>query len=258
MYEGDPRRGQLINSQAARDGLDLLELPTHLATHAIHTLELCHFHLPSVDEAYLAALRAALNDAGVELFSVLIDAGDVGQADDAARQADVAWMAAWIEIAARLGAGHARISPGHSPPEPAVIDRVAGELAGLACAGREHGVRVITENWHAFGREADALLAVLDACDEPVGLCVDFGNAEGEGKYELLAKLLPRATSIHAKGRYDDAGRLDAAELTRCLDMAGDAGFAGPVSLIYGQTHDEWTGLAELRQVVGRYAPSRT
>ncbi|MEX0885669.1 MAG: TIM barrel protein [Phycisphaeraceae bacterium] len=254
MYQGDPRLGQLVNTQAARDGLDLLALPGRLAAHGIATLELCHFHLPAVDADYLGRLRTALDEASVELFSLLIDAGDIGHADDAQRQADAAWIASWLQIAGRLGASHARVAPGHTAPDETVIERVAGELAALSRVGQAHGVQVITENWHAFNREADALLAVLDRCDEPVGLCADFGNAEGENKYALLGKLLPRATSIHAKARYDDAGRIDGTDLARCMDMAREARFDGPVSLIYADTSDEWAGLAVLHDVVRPYA----
>ena len=39
-----------------------LELPARVAEFGIHTLEICHFHLPSVEKSYLAGLRAALTE----------------------------------------------------------------------------------------------------------------------------------------------------------------------------------------------------
>src|SRR5947209_5352735 len=57
--------------------LSLLELPAHIARFGISTLEICHFHLPSLDKGYLAELRGALAAAHVELFSLLIDDGDI-------------------------------------------------------------------------------------------------------------------------------------------------------------------------------------
>ena len=57
--------------------IPLLELPARVAEFGINTLEICHFHLPSVEKTYLAELRAALAAADVELFSLLIDDGDI-------------------------------------------------------------------------------------------------------------------------------------------------------------------------------------
>ena len=48
--------------------ISLLELPARVAEFGIRTLEICHFHLPSVEKTYLAELRAALASADVELF----------------------------------------------------------------------------------------------------------------------------------------------------------------------------------------------
>ena len=47
----------------------------------IGTLEICHFHFPDTDATTLRELRAALDVAGVELFSILIDMGDISNAD---------------------------------------------------------------------------------------------------------------------------------------------------------------------------------
>src|SRR5262252_1542408 len=58
----------------------LLELPARVAAVGIRTLEICHFHLPSRDPSYLGELRKALDAAGVELFSLLIDDGDMTDA----------------------------------------------------------------------------------------------------------------------------------------------------------------------------------
>ena len=40
--------------------ISLLELPAHVAEFGIRTLEICHFHLPSVEKTYLAELAPHL------------------------------------------------------------------------------------------------------------------------------------------------------------------------------------------------------
>jgi hypothetical protein len=49
-------------------GVPLLSLPTQLVQHGITILELCHFHLPTTELAYVHAVREALQAAGVELY----------------------------------------------------------------------------------------------------------------------------------------------------------------------------------------------
>ena len=57
--------------------LTLLEMPAELTAHGVNTLDLCIQHIPSIDPSYLAELRAALKEANIELFQLLIDLGDV-------------------------------------------------------------------------------------------------------------------------------------------------------------------------------------
>src|SRR6266568_5852710 len=68
-----------------RGAISLLELPAHVARFGISTLEICHFHLPSLDKTYLAELCSALDAAHVELFSLLIDNGDITHPQHAER-----------------------------------------------------------------------------------------------------------------------------------------------------------------------------
>ena len=106
-------------------------MPAAMAAHGIGTLELCHFHLPSTDADYLAAFRQALADHGIELYSVLIDTGDLVAPDPARQAADRATIAGWLPIAAALGASRVRIDAGAGLAGGEEIDR-AGAPAGPA------------------------------------------------------------------------------------------------------------------------------
>jgi len=231
--------------------LDLLHVPAAMAEREIRTLELCHFHLPRRDDDYLAELRAAIEDAGVELFSVLIDHGDITQPDEAQRVADLKLNKGWIDIAAKLGATHVRIDGGKQEPSEITVARSVAGLDELAAHARQQGVSAITENWHATTKQPDVLPDIHDRCREPVGLCVDFGNANGTAdKHETIARLMPRATSIHAKAEYDDDGELNVDDLHRSVDVVRQHDFNGPMSLIYSEAGDRWPGIEKLRQAI--------
>ena len=55
----------------------LLGLPSVLANHGYHRLEIVSFHLRSRDPIYLAELKDQLRIANVRLQTLLIDAGDI-------------------------------------------------------------------------------------------------------------------------------------------------------------------------------------
>jgi sugar phosphate isomerase/epimerase len=234
-----------------RSGVPLLELPALLREHGITTLEICHFHLPATDAAYLRSLRERLAAAEIELFSVLIDAGDIVAPDQGQRDADIAFTRQWIDHAAALGAERVRIDAGRQPPTPDVIQSSAQQLRACAEYAATQGLRVSTENWHATSQDPTALLAILDQCGGQVGLCADTGNAEATAdKYDTLAQLLPRATSIHFKARYTPAGEIEQGDVQRCLALIRENAFDGIVTLIFDQKRDEWGGIARLREAL--------
>jgi sugar phosphate isomerase/epimerase len=260
-YQVDPATGQLISQTDTPSQLSLLEIPGQIAAQSIKTLEICHFHFPRVDEGYLAELRAALDEAGVELFSILIDSGDITHPDLVEREEHLGWIRAWLAVAGRCGAGHARVIAGKAEIEPGpgslqdhpAIRLSAENLRALAHLGREHGVQVITENFQPLANRPAQLLAILALCEGEVGLCADFGNFHGPAKYDDLAAILPQADSVHAKAHYLQAGAMDRTDFVRCLELSRQTGFHGPYSLIFDGPGSEWDSLAEIKAVVEEY-----
>lgn len=241
--------------------ISLLELPARIAGLGLKTLEICHFHLPRLDQGYLAELRAALAQAGVELFSILIDAGDITQPDPARRAEELTWIRSWLEVAGRCGASHARVIAGDAElkakggdlRDHPLIRLSVENLHSLARFGQDQGVQVITENFRALTERPETLLAILDLCEGEVGLCADFGNYKGPAKYQDLAAILPQADSVHAKAHYVQAGEMAQDDFVRCLELARQTNFAGPYSLIFDGPGDEWDSLAEMKRVVETY-----
>ena len=99
----------------------LLDLPNAMRERGFADLDICHFHLPRTDDAYLDELRGRLDAAEVRVFTFLVDDGDLSAADDAARERDVAATKAWIDVAARLGARYVRVAAGLTAAPPAML-----------------------------------------------------------------------------------------------------------------------------------------
>lgn len=247
-HDPDGRGGFTNRSRDAPDILHLLDLPAEAAAHGIRTVELCHFHFPSTSPEYLARLRTGLAQSGVELFSVLIDGGDISAPDEAARDRDLAMVRGWVDVASTLGAGCVRIVAGEGPLAPDAVDRCVRQLCALAAYAADSGVRVLTENFRRLAARPEVCLQILDRCDGRVGLCADFGNFPAASRAADLAAVLPRADSIHAKADYP-GGRIDAGAYRQLLRLALDAGFDGPASLIYQDDGDTWSRLRELKDL---------
>ncbi len=244
-----------LHQRLTKQNIPLLDLPVEVAAHGLSKLEVCHFHLPRTDADYVDRLRGALDKAGVELFTLLVDTGDLTAADPQKRAEDEALIAGWVDIAARCGAARVRVIAGESAPTPdeAALALSAAALGRLADRAEAGGVRLVTENWHALLDRPKEVLALLDRMGGRVGLKLDFGNWRGARKYTDLAAIASRAECTHAKAFFSEAGQMDAADFTRCLQLCRDAGFGGPHILIYDSGGDEWACLDEMYEAVLPY-----
>ena len=251
-FYGPDDGSQIPVATHGRGKVSLLELPACVAEFGINTLELCHFHIPSLDKGYLSELRSALAEANVELFSLLIDHGDITHPEYADR--DRVWIGEWIEIARLLGATCARAIAGKADPSEEALEMSGNGLQRLAERAEANGVRLMTENWFPVLSTPKNVLTLLDRLDGEVGLCLDFGNWTGETKYADFEAIAPRAESCHTKAHFTAPGEMDRDDYVRCLDLTEDAGFSGPHTLIYdGPGDDEWEGLTIEREVVQSY-----
>lgn len=237
---------------SSQQGLSLVELPAKLADFGIHTLEICHFHLASQDRGYLHEVRGALADAGVEPFTLLIDAGDI--VDPVHGDRDLEWISGWLELAAELGVERSRVIAGKLAATPETLATSIHGLRILAERAEALGLRLTTENWLGLMASPTQVLQVLDALEGRLGLCVDFGNWRGADKYDDLTQIMPRAESFHAKCHFEEDGSMDREDFVRCLELARVATQAGPYTLIYdGPNADEWAGLDAERALVMPY-----
>lgn len=245
---GKPNSGAVATYGSG--SITLLDVPARLVSMGIFGFEICHFHLPSRSQTYIDELRQALKSAGVELLTLLIDDGDITHPEHGQR--DMEWIAGWIETAGQLGAKRARVVAGKSQPSAEALERSKAGLSKLVEVGKANGVRIITENWFDLLSTPDAVQQVMDAVD--IGLLADFGNWKGLSKYDHLAAILPRAESCHAKCSFIAEGQPDSEDYRRCLDLAREANYSGPYSLIYdGVGEDEWAGITIERELVRPY-----
>jgi hypothetical protein len=244
---GDPDAYMI--APAAGDGTTyLLDVPAKLAAMGIRTMEVCHFHLPANEPGYYEDFRQALDEAGVELWSLLIDDGDLTHPEHGAR--DAAWVQGWLDVAGILGARCARVIAGKQQPTPENIEAARVRLLDLALAAYVRGVRLLTENWFALLSRPEHVHALLSGTNRMVGLTFDFGNwggPEKPEKYEMLTGIASLAEGCHAKCNFAETGEADWDDFARCCDLLRGASYAGPFTLVASNPRDIWAGIAEQR-----------
>jgi hypothetical protein len=237
---------------ADEGAVDLLDLPARIREFGLGRMELCHFHIPSVDDEYLKKLRGALEASNVELWSLLCDDGDITHPQNGAGW--VEWNRKWIDVAAALGSRHARIIAGKQEPTRENLELSRDRLRELASHAQERGVRLFVENWFSLLPSSTEVLWLLGELDGAVGFNIDFGNWPKPRRYEHLPLVAHMAESSHTKCAFPAPREPDVEDFEACLGYLRDAGFSGTHTLIYDSPDsDEWGHLEIERDIVLRY-----
>ena len=237
--------------------LPLTNLPARLAAMGLQACELGHFHLPALetirnDDA--AEIRQAFERAGVVLWSLLVDYGDISAADPQRRDADRAYIAGWVRLAARLGARHVRVVAGEgSPYDEAAIDRAVAALDELATLGRSLDVGILTENFRRLASTPEVCTQICMRLQGRVELTADFGNFPKATRAAALAQILPFARSVHAKPDLDAQGNLDTDGFDALLDLVADTHFSGAYTVVYEGPQDQWVGIQSTAERIRRH-----
>lgn len=239
---GDPE-GRLMPPRDSAS-LDLLHLPRELARRGITTMELCHFHLPSTSACYLDEWAAAREEAGVALWSLLIDDGDLNHPEFGDRDRD--WIIGWIDKASQLGAQCVRIIGGKQPLTDESLAKSIAQFKIIAMEAYVRGVHVMTENWFPTLSTPEAIHTLMEETGGSIGMTFDFGNWGGPDKYSNLEQIAEYAEGCHAKWDSDE-------DFLRCLELTRAAEFAGPYTLVYGEPGNVWESLERQRALVLPY-----
>lgn len=245
-------RTQAIRLQEQPSLLELTELPAAANAHGLAYLELCHFHFPSLDEAYLKELRQAFAEARVVFHTLLVDYGDIASPDPYRRESDLKYLAEWIDAASRAGASAVRIVAGEQPgSDAAAVARSVQALRELRRHARGKGIEVVTENFRELtAHSVQAWSEVMDGVGSGFRTVVDFGNLSADEQLSGVRYGAPLAHSFHAKPPYSEGGELLAEPFLAQLSIAEQLGGETPVSIIFDRDGDMWEGIERIKNVM--------
>ena len=228
---------------------DPMEFPQMAAEYGVNSIELVNtFYYGKADDmAYWEAFKQKCDEAGVTVGLIMCDVlGNLGDADEAARQQAVENHYKWVDVAKFLGAHSIRVNAaGSGTAEEVALNAIDG-LSKLGEYGASQGVNIIVENHGGYSSDGQWLSGVMEGVGMAnVGTLPDFGNfcvergpeytcAVEYDRYVGMAELMPFAKGVSAKANVFDANGNEAnMDYLQLMQIVKDSGFKGYVGIEY-------------------------
>jgi len=237
------------------------DLVTKAVEWEIDGLDMTVYWLPTTERQWLLDLRRKAFRMGVEIYSISVRT-ELTKSVQADRDAQVAEIRKWVDVAAALGAGHIRIFGGNVPkgvPEEQAVPWVVeclkrgGEYAG------QHGVILGLENHGGICTRAERILEMVRKTDSPwVAINLDTGNFRTEA-FQQIETCLPYAANVQVKAEmtFDD-GQRGPQDWDKVVSMIAASGYKGYLALEYEAKEPAPTAvprlLGQLKQLTRKYS----
>lgn len=211
---------------------DLVRLAVELD---VDGLDLTVYWFPNTSDEFLLPLRRLAYKNGVEIYSISIRS-DMCRPTEELRDREVAWLERWVEVAARLGAGHIRVFGGDVPngaTEDQAAEWVTSTLKRAAEYSGRKGIILGLENHGGITSKAERVVQIVKAVNSPwVGINLDTGNFENN-TYAQIEACVPYAVNVQFKTEISENGKKLPSDWNRVLTMLAKGGYKGYLALEY-------------------------
>ena len=211
---------------------DLVRLAVKLD---VDGLDLTVYWFPNTSDEFLLPLRRLAYKNGVEIYSISIRS-DMCRPTEDLREREVAWLERWVEVAARLGAGHIRVFGGDVPKgstEDQAAEWVINILKRAADYSGRKGVILGLENHGGITSKAERVVQIVKEVNSPwVGINLDTGNFESD-TYRQIEACVPYAVNVQFKTEIRENGKKLPSDWNRILAMLAKGGYKGYLALEY-------------------------
>ena len=220
-------------------------------------LDLTVYWFPGTSDEFLLPLRALAYRNGVEIYSISIRT-NMCRPTQELRDQEVAEVRKWVDVAARLGAGHIRVFGGNVPKgetEDPAAEWVVDVLRRAAVIAGSKGVILGLENHGGITSRAERILQIVKSVDSPwVGVNMDTGNFEKDA-YRQIDMILPHAVNAQFKSEIrDENGQRGHADWGRIMGMLARHGYRGYLALEYEAQEDPLTAVPRLTRELNELA----
>lgn len=264
---------RLLNNHVMKrgEGLSLLELCEFCARHDFDGIDATGYYFPGYRDRQLPTdlfvyeLKRRAFDLGLGISGTGVG-NNFTVADAAARAKDIAWIKAWVEVAAKLGAPVLRVFAdtqmrnadwkiaSNNASRDEVEKYIADAVRECADYAAKFGVIIGVQNHGDFLRTADDMISLLRRVDSPwCGAIVDTGFFRAADPYAEMAKAAPYAVNWQVKQSPLGIEKVAEApmDLPRLVKLVLASGYRGylPIETLSprgsGQTYDPYKTVPE-------------
>ncbi|MDQ1409408.1 MAG: hypothetical protein QOJ41_1143 [Acidobacteriaceae bacterium] len=242
--------------------LELKDFPAHVAEKFnVKKIEPWSDHFRSLDQHYLAEVRAGVQKAGGMIVNIAVD-GDHSPyaADKAEREKSVTFSKQWVDAAATVGSPSIRSNMAKSSDSEPNAQRAADTLSQVVDYAARQNIIVNLENDNPVSEDPFFIVQVIEKVNNPwLRALPDFANSlvtgHGEHAYQGLQAMFALAYNIsHVKAlETNDQGEEFRVDMPKTFGMMRAAHYKGYCSMEFDSPGDPYKGTKELIESTIKY-----
>ncbi|MGH9674544.1 MAG: sugar phosphate isomerase/epimerase family protein [Bryobacteraceae bacterium] len=215
-------------------------------------LDVTVYWFPSTEDSFLMPLRGLAYRHGVELYSIAVRT-EMCRPTVEMREKEINEVRKWVDVAAKLGAGHIRVFGG-TVPKGESEDTAAGWVVEILKRASEYagakGVILGLENHGGITARAERILDIVTKVNSRwVAVNLDTGNFSTNA-YQQIETMVPYAANVQFKSEVrDDKGQRVESDWDRIVAMLAKGGYQGYLSLEYEAREDP---VAAMPRLIGK------
>jgi sugar phosphate isomerase/epimerase len=243
-------------------GMDLTDFAAEVVKKFdVHNIEPHSRHFRSLDSAYLASFREALEKSGVKVVDIAVDGPDsIYDPDPATRNKAVDYGKKWVDVAVAIGSPSIRTHIEGSPHSAPDVQRTAQNLREVVEYGAGKNIVINLENDDLVSEDAFFLVKVMETVDHPyLHALPDFANSMLSGNadfnYRALQAMFKHAYCIcHVKdGEDGDEGKHVNIDLKKSFEVLKASGYRGYCSMEFDAKGDPYAPTSKLIEKTVQY-----
>jgi L-ribulose-5-phosphate 3-epimerase len=232
---------------------DLVRLAVELE---VDGLDLTVYWFPNTLDTFLLPLRRFAYKNGVEIYSISVRT-DMCRSTAEAQAREVAGIQRWVDVAAKLGAGHIRVFGGNVPKE-STEDQAAQTVVSILKRAADYsgrkGIILGLENHGGITEKAARVIQIVKQVNSPwVGINLDTGNFS-QNSYPQIEACVPYAVNIQFKTEIEEAGKKSPSDWNRIMEILAKGGYKGYLALEYEAEENPSTAVPRLTRELNRMA----
>lgn len=240
--------------------LSYADVIRYAAEHKLDGVDLTVYWFPSTDDAFLYSLKQLAFRLGIEIYSISIRT-DMCKRPGPEADKEIAEVRKWVDVAAKLGAGHIRVFGGRVPKESSEAEAAGWVVQVLGKAAEyagSKGVILGLENHGGITDRAETIVDIVKRVNSPwVAINLDTGNFKTR-IYPQIELIAPHAVNVQVKVDATEDGVKGKSDWNRVAKILVSNRYRGYLALEYEAAEDPMTAiprhLAELRRVCAAHS----